>query len=82
MNFNALAIIMFSVSAITISALRKPRILRPASIISNQHFATSSASAAAGSKTFILEYNYVENMAERRAPHRAAHLAYANQYVQ
>lgn len=32
-------------------------------------------------KSFLLEYKYVEGMAEKRIPIRAAHLTYAKKYV-
>ena len=31
-------------------------------------------------RLFLLHYAYVENIAERRAPHREAHLAYARRW--
>jgi uncharacterized protein len=33
------------------------------------------------SKTFLLEYKYIENMIEKRAPHRSAHLEHADNFV-
>jgi uncharacterized protein len=32
-------------------------------------------------KSFVLEYHFVDNMLERRTPHRAAHLKYAQDAV-
>jgi uncharacterized protein len=32
-------------------------------------------------KTFVLFYEYVDNMIERRAPHRPAHMAHADKFV-
>ena len=31
-------------------------------------------------RLFLLHYDYVENIVERRAPHRAAHLSYARRW--
>ena len=31
-------------------------------------------------RLFVLTYDYVENVVERRAPHRAEHLAYAGRW--
>ena len=31
-------------------------------------------------RLYLLTYDYVENVVERRAPHRAAHLAYAGRW--
>eukprot|EP00045_Choanoeca_perplexa_P022375 m.9290 g.9290 ORF g.9290 m.9290 type:complete len:130 (-) comp9405_c0_seq1:128-517(-) len=43
-------------------------------------FSTTSAisSAPTPMKLGLLQYNYVDNMLEKRQPHRAAHLAYAS----
>ena len=38
-------------------------------------------STAENLKLFVLEYKYVENVVEKRAPIRGAHLEYANKYV-
>lgn len=44
----------------------------------------TSGSAAAGEdlKTFLLEYKYVDNMAEKRTPHRAEHIALAQKLIE
>ncbi len=41
-----------------------------------------STTSAAVSKKYILEYHYVENMVERRAPYRADHLSNAERLLQ
>lgn len=46
----------------------------------NALFSTAIPSSSA-LKTFALQYKYVENMLERRLPHREAHLVYANDFV-
>lgn len=42
---------------------------------------STNASSGSGLKTYLLEFHFVANMIERRVPHRAAHLAYANDFV-
>jgi uncharacterized protein len=42
--------------------------------------ASTSGAAEDDVKTFVLRYEYVDNMLERRAPHRAAHLAHAGDF--
>ena len=44
--------------------------------------ASSEASSPSLSPHYILQYQYVEDVAAKRAPHRAAHLALATQYKQ
>lgn len=44
--------------------------------------AGSASSSLAPTKTFLLEYMYVQNMIEKRTPHRAAHLEYASKFVE
>lgn len=41
----------------------------------------SSRFFSVAKKTFVLEYHYVENMLEKRAPFRSSHLQYAQQSV-
>lgn len=40
------------------------------------------SSSADEVKSFALEYTYVPNMAEKRVPHRPAHLDYTKSYIQ
>ncbi len=41
----------------------------------------SRSFSAGNTKMFVLEYHYIENMLEKRAPIRGAHLDYANKFV-
>lgn len=45
-------------------------------------FSSTVAPTGNALKAFLLEYMYVDNMLEKRAPHRAAHLDYANEFVE
>lgn len=45
--------------------------------VRSQRWMSSTSSV----KTYLLEYMYVDNMLERRAPHRAAHLEYADEFI-
>jgi uncharacterized protein YciI len=48
----------------------------------SRHYAATPASFdAAANKTYLLEYEYVENMGEKRTPHRQRHLDYTKPYV-
>lgn len=49
--------------------------------ISVRLLSSSTGASSSVLKTYLLEYHYVENMLERRTPHRAAHLNYANDFV-
>ena len=57
------------------------RIISYASANSCSRLFATKASPEAPQKIFLLKYAYVPDIVDKRVPHRAAHLAYANEHV-
>ena len=73
MLFGFICCMLLTKTAISFTKFTKPKFTRP--------FTQSKSILSMESKTFILTYEYVPNMLERRKPFRAEHLEVANNWV-